>query len=54
MDLPIENIKEVKWVDGKIYITYKDGNTFVGNAEDVRLISDYQNENNQPIIDNCI
>ena len=51
---PIENIKEVTWLGGKIKIIYKDGTKITSNAEDIQLISDYKNENDIPLNDHCL
>jgi len=54
MELPIENIQKVSWKEGKVIINFKDGNSMVGSANDVVLVSDYVNENDHPIVDHCI
>ena len=53
-ELPIENIKEVSWLDGKIYIIYAEGNKLTANAEDIKLISGYLNDNEIPLNDHCL
>lgn len=53
-ELPIENIKEVFWVDGKIYIIYADGSKLTSNAKEIKLISGYSNDNEIPLNDHCL
>ena len=53
-NLPIENIKEVHWTNGKIHILYKDNTKFIANADEIKLISDYMNESEIPLNDHCL
>lgn len=53
-ELPIKNIKEVFWLDSKIYITYLDGTKLIANAKDIKLVSDYSNDNQIPLNDHCL
>jgi hypothetical protein len=52
--LPIENIKEVLWVEDKVFILYKDGSKLISNANEVRLVSDYKNDSEIPLNDHCL
>lgn len=52
--IPLNNVKEVSWENGKVSIVYKDGTRLMAPAEDIILVSDYQNENDYPLIDHCI
>jgi hypothetical protein len=52
--LPIENVGEIKWVDGKVYVIYKDGTKLIAEANHTEFISGYNNPNNHPAIDHCI
>jgi hypothetical protein len=52
--LPLENIKHISWVDGKVNVIYKDGNKLTSNADEIELVSDYQNENDIPLNDHCL
>ncbi len=54
MEIPIDNIKHVSWNNGKIYITYKDGTKFIGDANDTVLIADYKNNSDIPLNDHCL
>jgi hypothetical protein len=40
-NLPIENIKEVHWTNGKIHILYKDNTKFIANADEIKLMADF-------------
>ena len=53
-ELPIEYIKEIFWVDGKIHITYVDGTKLTANADEIKLISGYTNDNEIPLNDYCL
>lgn len=52
--LPIENIKEVLWVEDKVFILYKDGSKLVSNANEIRLVADYKNDSDIPLNDHCL
>ena len=53
-ELPIENIKEVFWIDSKVYIIYTDGTKLTANAGEIKLISGYSNDNEIPLNDHCL
>lgn len=52
--LPLKNIKEIFWSDNKIYITYDDNTKLITNAEGIKLVSDYVNDNEIPLNDHCL
>jgi hypothetical protein len=52
--LPIENIKEIKWINEKVYVVYKDGTKLISDANNTEFIFGYKNLNNHPLIDHCI
>lgn len=52
--LPLENIKNISWIDGKVNILYKDGTKLSSNADEIEFISDYKNENDIPLNDHCL
>jgi hypothetical protein len=53
MELPIENIKKVSWVEDKVIVIYKDDTKLISKACDIVLVSDYKNDNDIPINDHC-
>lgn len=53
-ELPIENIKEVYWKGDKVFITYKDKTTLISNSNDIKLVSNYKNKSDHPLVDHCI
>lgn len=52
--LPLENIKNISWIDGKVNILYKDGTKLSSKADEIEFISDYKNENDIPLNDHCL
>ena len=52
--LPLENVKHISWIDGKVSILYKDGTELTANADEIELVSDYKNENDIPLNDHCL
>lgn len=52
--LPLENVKNISWIDGKVNILYKDGTKLSSNADEIEFISDYKNENDIPLNDHCL
>jgi hypothetical protein len=52
--LPLENIKHISWVDGKVTVIYKDGNKLTSNANEIELLANYKNENDIPLNDHCL
>lgn len=52
--LPLENVKHISWIDGKVNILYKDGTKLTANADEIELVSDYKNENDIPLNDHCL
>ena len=52
--LPLENVKNISWIDGKVNILFKDGTKLTANADEIELVSDYKNENDIPLNDHCL
>ena len=52
--LPLENVKNISWIDGKVNILYKDGTKLTSNANEIEFVSDYKNENDIPLNDHCL
>lgn len=53
MELPIENVKKIEVVNGRVTIQYRDG-IKMSTSDDVTLVRGYKNTNEIPLNDHCI
>lgn len=50
---PIDEVQIIEIIDGMAIITYKDGTKFF-TKDNIKLATNYKNDNDHPLIDHCI